>query len=119
MIEPDQNVREALVTLLEGNGWDVVPLAQATGLKQALREVRTQAVISESSLPGEPATAVLVECEARQVPVIFTGHRLQIDVAVDLVRRGAFDYLEKPFAVKRLLDLLSTLPKRQNRQATH
>ncbi len=57
---------------------------------------------------------ILHSCMRRQVPVIFTGHDLPVQDAVDLVREGGYDYLEKPFQQERLLDLLKHLPNRHN-----
>ena len=43
------------------------------------------------------------------IPVIFTGHGQQVQEAVDLLRLGARDFLEKPFRPARLLSLLNRL----------
>ena len=43
------------------------------------------------------------------VPVVFTGHDLPLQGAVDLIRQGAMDFLDKPFPQSRLLDLLERL----------
>jgi FixJ family two-component response regulator len=45
------------------------------------------------------------------VPVIFTGHDVSPQAAVDLMQKGALDFLEKPFSHNRLLDLLNQLKK--------
>ena len=114
LIEPDENVRAALLTLLSGEGWrvDAVQGCDDIGLTHEHDEIA--AVISESSLPGCAANDVLQVCCARGIPVIFTGHDLAVQAAVDLIQQGAADYLEKPFPQRRLLDLLSHLQHRHN-----
>jgi DNA-binding NtrC family response regulator len=67
------------------------------------------AVISESSLPDCSPEDILEQCKACGVPVIFTGHDLPLQGAVDLIRQGATDFLDKPFPQSRLLDLLERL----------
>jgi two-component system response regulator FixJ len=71
-------------------------------------------VISESTLPECSPQDILELCSERALPVIFTGHDLPLQGAVDLIRQGAIDFLDKPFPQSRLLDLLERLSKRQN-----
>lgn len=72
------------------------------------------AVISESSLPDCTPQEVLEHCQSFGVPVVFTGHDLPLQGAVDLIRQGAMDFLDKPFPQSRLLELLERLQKGQN-----
>ena len=114
VLEPDENVREALQTLLQGRGWVIEAANEAQELEDLLESLDIVAVISEASLPDCPAVEVLHACAQRQVPVIFTGHNLTAQEAVDLILQGGHDYLEKPFQQERLMDLLKHLPNRQN-----
>ena len=89
---------------------------RGTGVKQsvsafdALMDAAVDAiVISESSLPICSPQEVLEYCFRHKLPVIFTGHDLPLQGAVDLIRRGATDFLDKPFPQSRLLDLLDGL----------
>ena len=67
------------------------------------------AVVSEASLPDCTPQDVLERCKALGTPVVFTGHDLPLQGAVDLIRQGAMDFLDKPFPQSRLLDLLERL----------
>jgi FixJ family two-component response regulator len=109
LIEPDVPVRDALSILLEGEGWQVFCLDDCAKLVGVLRDKTVVAVISESSLPDCTPDEILERCSAGGIPVIFTGHDLPLQVAVDLIRQGATDFLEKPFPQSRLLDLLGRL----------
>lgn len=80
----------------------------------ALDQSEISVVISESSLPGCTPEQVLERCKARKLPVIFTGHDLALQGAVDLIREGALDYLDKPFPQGRLINLLEGLYLGQN-----
>jgi len=111
LLEPDDAVREALTTLLEGTGWTVLPMESAKRLGEALAETRPLAVVSESTLPDASAASILDECHRHQVPVVFLGHQADVQSAVDLVRMGAQDFLEKPFPQARLLNLLESLAR--------
>lgn len=109
--EPDASVRDALTVLLEGEGWTVNSVSRCEELKQAARSDDVIAVISESSLPDCTPQELLETCKAFGMPVIFTGHDLPLQGAVDLIRQGAMDFLDKPFPQSRLLDLLARLEK--------
>ena len=114
LLEPDESVCDALQTLLQGRGWAVETARDARGLETLLKKPRVKAVISEASLPNCQAADILRACARQQVPVIFTGYDLPAQTAVDLIRQGGHDYLEKPFQQERLLDLLKRLPNRHN-----
>ena len=112
--EPDDSVRDALTVLLEGEGWTVKIAADCRDLVAAMDAGEVTAVISESSLPDCAPGDVLEHCKAHGVPVVFTGHDLPLQGAVDLIRQGAVDFLDKPFPQARLLDLLDGLQSSQN-----
>jgi len=109
LVEPDEAVRSALTTLLEGRGWKVLALEDGESLGSSLHEGTPIAVVCESTLPDMTAVKVLDECRRYHVPVVFLGHQTQVQNAVDLVRMGARDFLEKPFPQDRLLSLLENL----------
>lgn len=111
--EPDASVRDALTVLLEGDGWNVQCVDKCEDLTRAAASDDVIAVISESSLPDCTPQEILEACKAFGTPVIFTGHDLSLQGAVDLIRQGAMDFLDKPFPQSRLLDLLTRLEREQ------
>ena len=114
LIEPDIPVRDALNVLLEGEGWQVFCLGGCDELDAVIRDQSVVAVISESSLPDCTPQEVLERCSKYKLPVVFTGHDLSLQGAVDLIRQGATDFLDKPFPQSRLLDLLDGLQDGQD-----
>jgi len=113
-MEPDASVRDALTILLEGEQWTVHGVEDCKELLNAIERDGVLAVISESSLPDCSPEEILEQCSDRGLPVVFTGHNLSLQGAVDLIRQGAVDFLDKPFPQSRLLDLLNGLHSRQN-----
>ncbi len=109
LVEPDEAVRSALSTLLEGRGWKVLALDNGKALDETLDEATPEVVVCESTLPDMSAASVLDACNQRQIPLVFLGHQTDVQSAVDLVRMGARDFLEKPFPQARLLSLLDNL----------
>ena len=111
--EPDDSVRDALTVLLQGEHWSVVNAEDCTEMANAMESGEVVAVISEASLPNCTPEDILERCQEYGVPVIFTGHDLPLQGAVDLIRQGAVDFLDKPFPQARLLDLLERLQQRE------
>ena len=107
LIEPDASVRDALSLLMQSEGWSVNCLDRCTELAAAILADAVIAVISESNLPDCTPQEILEQCKKAGLPVIFTGHDLSLQGAVDLIRQGASDFLDKPFPQGRLLDLLN------------
>jgi len=106
LIEPDASVRDALSLLMQSEGWSVNCLDQCAGLAAAILADDVVAIISESNLPDFTPQEILEESKKAGLPVIFTGHDLSLQAAVDLIRQGASDFLDKPFPQGRLLNLL-------------
>jgi two-component system response regulator FixJ len=117
LIEPDVSVRDALTVLLESEGWEVSSLSDCTRLAREIEDTRVLAVISEAHIPDCAPQDIHAQCANHDVPVIFTGHDLPLQGAVDLIRLGAMDFLDKPFPQSRLLDLLEGLGGRQNERS--
>ncbi len=109
LIEPDASVREALVLLLQIEGWIVNSLEGCNELPAASADKDVVAVVSESSLAGCTPQEILEQCKKDGLPVIFTGHEMSLQGAVDLIRQGAIDFLDKPFPPGRLVNLLDSI----------
>jgi len=122
LIEPDPSVRDALSVLLRSAGWQIRCANNCLELQEIIDgpgdgpgpKTGITAVISESSLPDCTPLEILHLSTAQGLPVVFTGHDLPLQAAVDLIRQGAVDFLDKPFPQTRLLDLLERFSKRQN-----
>lgn len=109
-------MRAATRQWLELSGWSVLDYGAA---KSALAGVDTGfegVVISDVKMSGMDGLALLDEIKATDgdIPVILiTGHG-DVPMAVDALKRGAYDFLEKPFAPERLVEVADrALEKRQ------
>jgi DNA-binding NtrC family response regulator len=109
LLEPDEAVRTAISSLLKQHGWQVDARAAANGLGTMLGNEHPVALVCESALPDITAGQVLKISQGSGIPVIFLGHKREIQEAVDLIHLGARDFLEKPFPQDRLLRMLNSL----------
>lgn len=112
IVDDDASVREALAWLLRSRRLESEHFATAEAFEERLRDMpvtdRPQCVLLDVRMPGTSGL-VLFDRLAQQglldaMPVIFlTGHA-DVSTAVDLVKRGAFDFCEKPFSDNALVD---------------
>jgi len=87
---------------------ELVIAARAEGGLQILSERRIDLVISDVRLPGMSGIELLqrVQTLDRRIPVIMMSWVDTVDMAVEAMRCGAFDYVMKPF---EKLDLVSRI----------
>ncbi len=111
LADDEANIRRVLGALLEKNGFEVH--AEPDG-EAALGRVRTSpsgtfdAVISDIRMPrldGMGLLRALLQ-EDPQLPVVLLTAHGSVDSAVEAVKAGAFDYLEKPFDIEQVKQVL-------------
>lgn len=105
-VEDDELVRRATLQSLRLAELDAVGLAAAEAAREHIRADFAGIVVSDVRLPGMSGLDLLAHCRqvAPQVPVILvTGHG-DISMAVQAMRDGAYDFIEKPFAPDRLIE---------------
>jgi two-component system C4-dicarboxylate transport response regulator DctD len=106
LIDDDPHLRQALSQTLDLAGLEVVSLGDARGLAARLPADWQGVVVSDIRMPGIDGLELLQQLRARdnELPVILiTGHG-DIQLAVQAMRAGAYDFLEKPFPSEALLD---------------
>ncbi|MFJ4458045.1 sigma-54-dependent transcriptional regulator [Pseudomonas sp. NPDC089392] len=106
LVDDDPHLRQALSQTLDLAGLKVVALADAQGLAERIEADWPGVVVSDIRMPGIDGLQLLEQLHARdsELPVLLiTGHG-DVPLAVQAMRAGAYDFLEKPFATDALLD---------------
>jgi DNA-binding NtrC family response regulator len=99
IVDDEPSMRRILATLLRDAGHDVL---EADGVKTALNEARAGAfdlVLTDQKMrdgTGLELLAALTDLDA-SLPVILVTAFATVDLAVDAMRQGAFDFITKPF----------------------
>src|SRR6478752_2412936 len=109
VVDDDESARESLAFLLEAADFEVVSHASALALLDALPLTGAGCVITDMRMPDMTGLELVRELNARgsRVPVIMiTGHG-DIPLAVEAMRAGVADFIEKPFGESRMLDALN------------
>ena len=108
LVEDDDAFREALTERLRLGGLDVSAFASAEAALKALDERFEGVVVTDLRMPGMDGRALVERLSGidPDLPVVMmTGHG-DIAEAVDAMKRGAYDFLAKPFAPERLIESL-------------
>ena len=98
VIDDDDGLREALTFLLEVNGIDARFYASADAFLEAL-PVADGCILTDIRMPGLSGLGLVRELERRGsvAPVIvMTGHG-DVPLAVEAMKAGVVDFIEKPF----------------------
>jgi FixJ family two-component response regulator len=100
VVDDDDAVRDSMRWLLEGNGFSVRCFADAENLLRGLpQERQSVCLVLDVRMPGMSGIELHEKLLHQDVnlPVIFvTGHG-DVPMAVESMKRGAVDFLEKPF----------------------
>ncbi len=104
LVEDDPEMLDLVREHLEGEGHAVVALGSGTDALARLRAASFDIVLTDLRLPDADGMEVLrVSREAqRDVPVILITAFGTIETAIQAIRRGAYDYVTKPFAMEEI-----------------
>ena len=107
MVDDDVEVLKALKKVLEKDGFEVLPHADAPSAMQFINESRKHfdLVITDVSMPGMSGTAFLnaVKTAFPKIPVIIITAFGDWGQYMETIRNGACEYLNKPLDKSELL----------------
>ena len=111
VIDDDQAMRESLDFLLGVQGFGVALYSSAAEFLAALPGLPAEdCILSDISMPGMSGIELvrrLKERGARLPIILMTGHA-DVPMAVEAMKAGISDFIEKPFAQDVLLDAVRT-----------
>ena len=105
VIDDDRTFLDALVRSLRGAGLRVTSFSAAEPFLEAYQPAQAGCLVADIRLPRMSGLELQETLAERRVPipiVFVTGHG-DVAMAVTALKRGAVDFLEKPFAEKALL----------------
>ncbi|WP_299173953.1 response regulator [uncultured Brevundimonas sp.] len=118
IIDDDPAMRDSLLMLLRGEGIRARGFASAIQFLDAVPEEKTACVITDLRMPQMEGTELIRQLTALRGPgwpvIVITGHA-DVPLAVQLMKAGVVDFIEKPFDPNRILEAvrgcLSTLER--------
>jgi len=120
VVDDEVGIRELLSEILIDEGYDVRVAENATAARLIRNELRPDLVLLDIWMPDTDGITLLKEWHAAghlNMPVVMMSGHGTIDTAVEATRFGAFDFLEKPIALQKLLSTVQKALKHDKQPA--
>ena len=106
VVDDDASVREALTLLLKIEGYSPRCFGDGVSFLDAVRNTPPACVILDLHLPGDSGLDILrsLASERFNAPVLVISGGADVATAVEAMKFGALDFLEKPFAAEAIID---------------
>ncbi|STO57275.1 sigma-54-dependent transcriptional regulator [Grimontia hollisae] len=107
LVEDDKELRQSLKEILALEGFLVTDFAAADMALASLQYNSDTTVISDIRMPNMDGIAFLKHLQQRDpaLPVILISGHADIETALEAIKLGAFDFVEKPLRPERLIGL--------------
>ena len=109
VVDDEKSQREILEMILSDEGYDVTTASSGEAAMKFVADRRFDLVLTDFKMTGMSGLDLLKELtnfDKSIIVILLTAHG-SVDSAVDALRLGAFDYLQKPYDREKLLDTIS------------
>jgi two-component system nitrogen regulation response regulator NtrX len=109
VVDDEENVRASLKAVLEDEGYSVEAVGSGADCLRLLERRNFDLIFLDIWLPGKDGIEVLKEIRIRrplQYVIMISGHGT-IETAVQATKLGAFDFIEKPLSLEKILLVLA------------
>jgi FixJ family two-component response regulator len=105
VVDDDPAVRETLSIVLSSAGYEAICFADGESLLAVTRTQSPACILLDVHIPGRSGIEILEElnAEAYPAPIFMISGKGDIPMAVDAIRKGALDFIEKPFRGKEIV----------------
>lgn len=105
VVDDEASIRETLKEILEYEGHQVQVAEEGEEGLLMFKKVQYDAVLCDIKMPTMDGLEVLEKLQdhAHDIPVIMISGHGNIDTAVESIKKGAYDFIEKPLDLNRLL----------------
>lgn len=99
VVDDDEAMRDSMAFLLRAENLQVQTYADATDFLNALPEIKAGCVVTDVRMPGMSGIELLQRLRELKVsvPVIVVSGHGDVPLAVEAMKTGALDFIEKPF----------------------
>lgn len=114
VVDDEQSIRRLCITVGQGMGLVCSEAESAEAALELLERAPADIILTDLKLPNLCGTDLLRKAKEllpRSEIVIMTGHG-SIESAVEAMRHGAYDYIEKPFRVEKLRQMLQRMAEK-------
>ena len=99
IVDDDEFMREGLVETLEDGNYEILSFENAESAVEALSDGTASILITDMRMPGMSGMELLERIKKvdPKLPVVMMTAFATIETAVEAMKKGAFDYIMKPF----------------------
>lgn len=99
IVDDDQAVRDALSVVFSLEGYRVTSFGEGTSFLEAAHLITPACILLDVHMPGLSGLDVLKKLNAQHyaAPIFIISGQADIPMAVDAIKHGALDFIEKPF----------------------
>ncbi|MDZ4677614.1 MAG: sigma-54 dependent transcriptional regulator [Oligoflexia bacterium] len=111
VVDDESSIRQSLSAILEDEGFDVYVASDGAQALQLMSQELPDAVLLDIWMPGIDGLEVLKEAKKKYPGlqfIIMSGHGT-IETAVKATKLGAFDFIEKPISLEKVVIVLNNL----------
>ena len=106
IVDDEEPVRNSLAFLLGAAGFAVRTHASATAFLEVASDIRNGCLVTDLRMPDIDGVELLRQLRAREAmlpAIVVTGHG-DVQMAVEAMKNGAIDFIEKPFSDDMLIE---------------
>ena len=106
VVDDEPEIRNLVKEILEDEDYEVAMAADGQSARKALRDRRPELILLDIWMPDVDGITLLKEWgegEGLPCPVIMMSGHGTVETAVEATRLGAYDFLEKPLSLAKLL----------------
>jgi two-component system response regulator AtoC len=115
VVDDEENIRHMLGSVLGGEGYDVVLADSADQAIRVMKEQSFDLLLSDIRMPKMTGLELLdvVQQASPQMVVIMMSAYGNVDTAIEAMKRGAYDYIAKPFKPDEVVLVLRKAEERE------
>ena len=105
IVDDEEGIRETLSGILEDEGYESISASSGEEAVKKIKEITPDVVLLDVWLTGMDGMQTLQEIKALHpdIPVIIISGHANIEIAVKATKMGAYDLLEKPLSIEKVL----------------
>src|SRR5262245_59644263 len=120
VVDDDPAVRETLSVVQSAGGYEVICFADGAALLAVARNRTPACILLDVHIPGKSGLDILKELRGEDypAPIFMISGQGDIPMAVNAIKNGALDFIEKPFRgseiVSRLTEAIDAYARRKS-----
>lgn len=105
VVDDDTYVLESITSLLTGHGYHVIACENSNDALNRFLKNSMDVVLTDIRMPGISGIELLekIHVISPETPVILMTAYAELDIAVDAIKKGAFDFITKPYKFEHLV----------------